>query len=480
MANKEQLEILKKGVKTWNKWREENPDVKIDLTYIAILNEDMEDTLQFFMDTPLDIDTIYSHKLTIPGDTRGINLANADLSDSLIHGLDLRNSNFCIANLCKSKLLDVNFSSSNLQGIKFIQSKLYIVKFNHSNLDLACFEDATLSDIDFLSASMIHTDVCIAKFSKVKINKSQLINLERGPHEHQLNNLTIIEDRSDIKSHKDKLDIIDENVKLAHPSSPSLASLERSLRSDMETLSRGFDHKVEELKDSYNSKAIPNDIKKELLNQAKELTSDALLERIGNDVHKSTADYTLKKYTKDIIIKDGYVKAALKNAYFSEESEKQAKAFRTIGFVFAFSGAGLAALIFLTAYFKSIGWIETDNLNNIYQYLTLSFPIILCETLAFVMFAYGAKAHEKMRHFATEAATLDLQAAGARTVVTYGTPEEIITLGKNLAKTERNFILKTGEHTIETANNKITIEMLEKMSALTLPTPPKDDKKTST
>jgi uncharacterized protein YjbI with pentapeptide repeats len=31
MANKEQLAILKQGVAAWNEWREENPDVKIDL-----------------------------------------------------------------------------------------------------------------------------------------------------------------------------------------------------------------------------------------------------------------------------------------------------------------------------------------------------------------------------------------------------------------------------------------------------------------
>ena len=32
MANEEQLAILKKGVKAWNKWREENPDKKVDLS----------------------------------------------------------------------------------------------------------------------------------------------------------------------------------------------------------------------------------------------------------------------------------------------------------------------------------------------------------------------------------------------------------------------------------------------------------------
>ena len=31
MANKEQLAILEQGVKIWNKWRQDNPGVPIDL-----------------------------------------------------------------------------------------------------------------------------------------------------------------------------------------------------------------------------------------------------------------------------------------------------------------------------------------------------------------------------------------------------------------------------------------------------------------
>ncbi len=36
MANKEQLAILKQGVEAWNKWREGNPDAKIDLSGVDL------------------------------------------------------------------------------------------------------------------------------------------------------------------------------------------------------------------------------------------------------------------------------------------------------------------------------------------------------------------------------------------------------------------------------------------------------------
>ena len=32
MANQEQLDILKQGVKVWNQWREEHPDIQPELS----------------------------------------------------------------------------------------------------------------------------------------------------------------------------------------------------------------------------------------------------------------------------------------------------------------------------------------------------------------------------------------------------------------------------------------------------------------
>ena len=43
MANEEQLKILKKGVKTWNKWRGANPDEAIDLTDANLSEVDLKE-----------------------------------------------------------------------------------------------------------------------------------------------------------------------------------------------------------------------------------------------------------------------------------------------------------------------------------------------------------------------------------------------------------------------------------------------------
>ena len=41
MANKVHLEILLQGVKTWNQWREENEDIKPDLSGVNLSGQNL-------------------------------------------------------------------------------------------------------------------------------------------------------------------------------------------------------------------------------------------------------------------------------------------------------------------------------------------------------------------------------------------------------------------------------------------------------
>ena len=42
MADNNQIAILSQGVEAWNKWREENPDVLIDLKSAELMHMDLE------------------------------------------------------------------------------------------------------------------------------------------------------------------------------------------------------------------------------------------------------------------------------------------------------------------------------------------------------------------------------------------------------------------------------------------------------
>lgn len=81
MANKDQLAILERGVKSWNRWREENPLIKIDLSGAHLSHAIL-------------------HCANLSGaDLRGTYFSNADLSDTNLNTANLGNVNIVGANL---------------------------------------------------------------------------------------------------------------------------------------------------------------------------------------------------------------------------------------------------------------------------------------------------------------------------------------------------------------------------------------------
>ena len=82
MANEEQLEIIRQGVKIWNAWRTANPTYKVDLTDVNLRELDLA----------------------------GVNFGDADLRNCLISG-DLTCSNFAKANLMGASLASANSNS---------------------------------------------------------------------------------------------------------------------------------------------------------------------------------------------------------------------------------------------------------------------------------------------------------------------------------------------------------------------------------
>ena len=91
MANEEQLAILKQGVEAWNKWREDNPDVKIDLA--------------------------------------GAKLSGAYLSGAKLRNADLRGANLSRADLSRAKLSRANISGADLRWA--ILSKASVVSLEY-------------------------------------------------------------------------------------------------------------------------------------------------------------------------------------------------------------------------------------------------------------------------------------------------------------------------------------------------------------
>ncbi|HWZ96950.1 MAG TPA: pentapeptide repeat-containing protein [Candidatus Dormibacteraeota bacterium] len=95
MANKEHLEILKQGVATWNEWREQNPEVTVDLS-----------------------EAFLARKAFRGADLRGASLRGADLGGTNLWQAVLRRTDLGHTNLGGVNLRETNLTGANLNGAR--------------------------------------------------------------------------------------------------------------------------------------------------------------------------------------------------------------------------------------------------------------------------------------------------------------------------------------------------------------------------
>lgn len=106
MANKEHLEILKRGVEAWNQWRLENPGITPDLS-----------------------EAFLARKVLLGADLRGANLRGADLGGT---------------NLCRAVLHRTDLGSTNLGGVNLIGTSLAGANLNRARPTDADFTDSSM------------------------------------------------------------------------------------------------------------------------------------------------------------------------------------------------------------------------------------------------------------------------------------------------------------------------------------------------
>jgi len=121
MANDEHVALLKKGVDAWNAWRDENPDIRPDLSR-ANLNA-------------ADLNAADLNKAELVR----ANLGGADLSKAVLVGADLRGADLSKANLREAYLWGANLGGANL---------------NRADLGTADLRAAILIDTDFSGADL--------------------------------------------------------------------------------------------------------------------------------------------------------------------------------------------------------------------------------------------------------------------------------------------------------------------------------------
>ncbi|MBN1164328.1 MAG: pentapeptide repeat-containing protein [Candidatus Krumholzibacteriota bacterium] len=180
MADAAHKKVLQQGVSAWNKWRQENPAIKPDLSETNIKIRKLSHVN--FKDTDL------RGALLAGVDLRGANLENADLSgadlmeanlqDSWLSGASLRKTNLMGANLKNADLTGANFEEAifyraDLKNSECVYNYLWLntlMDFAHGLIDLGDeeplfeFEDTqgTYIDNSFVSTSISRLEIVLS------------------------------------------------------------------------------------------------------------------------------------------------------------------------------------------------------------------------------------------------------------------------------------------------------------------------------
>lgn len=147
MANEEYLEILKQGVNAWNRWREDNPDVRPDLS-----GADLHQTAPPGSDSHWEI----SATVRVAGPNLSkVNLSETNLSETNLWGVnlgeadlheaELSGTNFGWTNLSEADLSGAYLEQANLSGANLHEAKLKWADLNEANLSRADLTHADLS-----------------------------------------------------------------------------------------------------------------------------------------------------------------------------------------------------------------------------------------------------------------------------------------------------------------------------------------------
>jgi uncharacterized protein YjbI with pentapeptide repeats len=171
MANQQHLDILFRGVRNWNEWREANssewsewPDFsganleKLNLAGVNLRRASFDDLNGGF---------------NIGADLTHTNLNHAELTKADLTGANLTGANLRGANLNHAELEDADLTDADLTGANLTRAHLSYAKMDNAN-----FSKANLSETSFCWVDLGSVNLTGAKLTKVNFFRSDLTGLD--------------------------------------------------------------------------------------------------------------------------------------------------------------------------------------------------------------------------------------------------------------------------------------------------------------
>lgn len=171
MANPEHLAKLKRGVRLWNKWRKQNPEVEPDLCEAELSNRKLvavdlqganlrgawlrDATLEYADLRGADLDRARLNRAALgEAEVQAANLSGAELSETDFGSADLTGAVLSGADLRGANLFDAILEKADLTKADLREADLFFARLTESNL-----REANLSSANILGAELDHTDL---------------------------------------------------------------------------------------------------------------------------------------------------------------------------------------------------------------------------------------------------------------------------------------------------------------------------------
>ena len=151
VPNKRHFNVLNRGVKSWNRWREKN--------YMVIPQLAGAKPKKEYLD---EVD--FNH-----ADLRGSYLQNKSLRASNLRGADLKGANLSNVDLVDSDLTGADLSGANLTRVNLTNANLW-----GANLSEAIIVDGILCNANFKEANLSNADLSHADMRGANLNRANL------------------------------------------------------------------------------------------------------------------------------------------------------------------------------------------------------------------------------------------------------------------------------------------------------------------
>jgi uncharacterized protein YjbI with pentapeptide repeats len=181
MVNREHLDILKQGVKRWNKWRRAHQNVRpnlrgADLSSVNLIGAHLRGA--DLREANLSRATISKVDLSEVA-TAGVGLTETEFREDFLRGTDLSEATLCGANLFLTNLSGANLCGADLSEANLCEANLSLSNLRVANLEYAKLWNAHLCAADccgtlFSWADLSQTDLRMASLGNANLRMANL------------------------------------------------------------------------------------------------------------------------------------------------------------------------------------------------------------------------------------------------------------------------------------------------------------------